>query len=64
MSSMTEPRMLKVTLVRSPIGCTVRQRETLRGLGLTRRGKTAIVQDNAASRGRLRAVNHLVEVKS
>ena len=56
--------MLKVTLVRSPIGCTERQRATLRGLGLTRRGRTAIVQDNVASRGRIRRVNHLVEVKS
>jgi large subunit ribosomal protein L30 len=63
-TGMTEARMLKVRLVRSPIGSTDRQRETLRGLGLTRIGKTAIVQDNDASRGRIRRVNHLIEVKS
>jgi large subunit ribosomal protein L30 len=61
---MTEPRMLKVTLLRSPIGSTDRQRRTLRGLGLTRVGKTAIVHDNDASRGRIRRVSHLIEVKS
>jgi len=61
---MTESRMLKVTLRRSPIGCTQRIRDTLRGLGLTRLGKTVIVHDSAPTQGRLRSVAHLVEVKS
>jgi len=56
--------MLKVTLTRSPIGCTDRKRETLRGLGLTRIGKTVIVRDNEANQGRIRAVQHLVVVRS
>ncbi len=56
--------MLKITLTRSPIGCTQRQRQTLRGLGLTRVGKTVIVRDHAAARGRIAAVRHLIEVKS
>lgn len=64
MSAMAEPRMLKVKLVRSAIGCTQRQRHTLRGLGLTRMGKTAIVHDNEPTRGRIRSVAHLIEVKS
>jgi large subunit ribosomal protein L30 len=61
---MSEAGMLKVRLVRSPISTTQRQRETLRGLGLTRMGKTVIVHDTAPMRGRIRAVNHLIEVKS
>jgi large subunit ribosomal protein L30 len=61
---MSEPGMLKVRLIRSPISTTQRQRATLRGLGLTHMGKTVIVHDNAPTRGRIRAVNHLVEVKS
>lgn len=61
---MAEPQMLKVRLVRSPIGCTKRQRDTLRGLGLTRVGKAVIVHDNAPTQGRIRTVGHLVEVKS
>jgi large subunit ribosomal protein L30 len=63
-NAMAEPSMLKVRLARSPIGCTQRQRQTLRGLGLTRVGKTVIVDDNEATRGRIRAVAHLVEVNS
>jgi large subunit ribosomal protein L30 len=56
--------MLKVTLVRSPIGGTHRQRQTLRALGLTRLRKTVIVRDNEPTRGRLRTVGHLIEVQS
>jgi large subunit ribosomal protein L30 len=56
--------MLRVTLVRSAIGCTQRQRQTLRGLGLTRLRKTVIVRDNEPMRGRLRTVGHLVAVES
>ena len=63
-SERTEPPMLKITLRRSPIGCTQRIRHTLRGLGLKRLGRTVIVRDSAPTQGRLRAVAHLVEVKS
>jgi large subunit ribosomal protein L30 len=56
--------MLKVTLVRSPIGSTEQVRETLRALGLSRMGKTVIVHDNEPTQGRIRRVAHLVEVKS
>ncbi len=45
--------MLKVTLVRSAIGGTHRQRQTLRALGLNRIRKTVIVRDNEPMRGRL-----------
>jgi len=55
--------MLKVTQVRSSIGCTQRQRQTLKGLGLTRNGKTVIVRDSATTQGRLRKVAHLIEVR-
>jgi len=60
---MAESRMLKVTLVRSPIGGTDRQRQTLRALGLTRLRKTVVVRDNDPTRGRLRTVGHLIEVQ-
>jgi large subunit ribosomal protein L30 len=61
---MAEPKMLKLTLRRSPIGSTQRQRQTLRGLGLTRVGQTVIVHENPPTRGRIRAVQHLLEVNS
>jgi large subunit ribosomal protein L30 len=59
-----EGRMLKVTLRGSPIGRTERQRQTLRGLGLTRVGRTVVVRENAAVIGMLQKVAHLVQVES
>jgi len=56
-------RMVKVTLRRSGIGTTPRQRLTLRGLGLSRIGKSVIVKDSAPIRGMIRAVAHLVETE-
>jgi large subunit ribosomal protein L30 len=53
-------KMLRVTQVRSAIGGTRRQRESLRGLGLRGIGGSAIVQDNAATRGLIVRVQHLV----
>jgi large subunit ribosomal protein L30 len=54
---------LKVTLVRSGIGCPDRQRQTLRGLGLTKLHTSRILQDNPAIRGMIRKVSHLVKVE-
>jgi len=56
-------RMIKVTLRRSPIGTSPRQRLTLRGLGLTRLGMSVIRKDSPAVRGMLRAVAHLVSAE-
>jgi len=56
-------RMLKIRLRRSPIGTSPRQRETLRGLGLRRVGKSVILKDSPAVRGMLLAVAHLVAVE-
>jgi ribosomal protein L30 len=56
-------KMLRVTQKRSAIGGTRRQRESLRGLGLTRVGASAIVPDNPATRGLIRRVEHLLAVE-
>jgi len=56
--------MLKVTLTGSPIGYPRRQRETLRGLGLTRRGRTVRLADGPAVRGMIGKIAHLVRVES
>lgn len=60
---MVEQKTLKITLTGSAIGCTRRQRETLRGLGLRRREQSAIVKDSPAVRGMVRKVGHLVRVE-
>ncbi len=64
MSMETSPlnKTLRITLRRSGIGCPKRQRETLRGLGLTYTGKTVLRRDCPALQGMIRKVAHLVEV--
>ena len=54
-------KMIKVTLRRSEIGTSPRQRLTLRGLGLKRVGGSVIVKDSAAVRGMIAKVAHLVD---
>lgn len=51
-----------VTLKRSVIGCTKDQRETVRCLGLRKRHQTVEVADNAANRGQIMKVQHLIDV--
>jgi len=54
---------LKATLRRSAIGTNPNQRLTLRGLGLTRIGKTVTLKDSPSVRGMLRTVAHLIETE-
>lgn len=56
-------KKFRVTLKRSLIGCTEKQRETVRCLGLKRRHHEVVVADHPAVRGQLMKVQHLVEVK-
>jgi len=54
---------LRVKLVKSPIGYPKRQRETLKGMGLTRLNKEVILKDTPPVRGMIKKVAHLVEVR-
>jgi large subunit ribosomal protein L30 len=54
---------LKITQVRSTIGARWKQRESLRTLGLRKVRQSVIREDNAATRGLIAAVRHLVEVE-
>lgn len=54
---------LKVTLIRSGIGRPRKQKDTIRGLGLTRMHKSVLLNDTPATRGMIRAVHHLVTVE-
>jgi len=57
-----EGKRIKITLVRSGIHRPETQRQTLRGLGLTRLNKTVSLKDDPAIRGMIRKVSHLVKV--
>lgn len=54
---------LKITLVKSPIGAIPKQKATVAALGLTKTGKTVEQPDNAAIRGMIQNVRHLVKVE-
>jgi large subunit ribosomal protein L30 len=55
--------MLKVTLKKSRIKATKSQRETIRGLGLTRINSSRVLEDTPAIRGMAGKVGHLVDVE-
>ena len=56
-------KMLKITLVKSPIGAVPTNRATLAALGLSKIGKTNELPDNDAVRGMIKQVCHLVKVE-
>jgi large subunit ribosomal protein L30 len=54
---------LRITLTRGLIGCTERQRETVRTLGLRSIRDQVERDDTPAVRGAVRAIAHLVDVE-
>ncbi len=54
---------LKVTQVRSTIGCRPNQRATLQTLGLRRINHTVVKEDRPEIRGMIFTVRHLVRVE-
>jgi len=56
-------KKLRITLVKSPIGYSRRQKGTVKALGLRRLNQSVVQEDNAVIRGMVTKVNHLVEVE-
>jgi large subunit ribosomal protein L30 len=54
---------LRITLVRSPIGNTERQKATARALGLRRLNQVVDQPDNPAVRGMIFTIQHLLRVE-
>lgn len=54
--------MIRVRLVRSPIGTKERVRQTVKGLGLGKLGSERLLKRSAPVEGMLRRVKHLVAV--
>jgi large subunit ribosomal protein L30 len=57
-------KRLKITWVKSAIGYNVRQKKTVRALGLRHLGQTVEQSDTAVIRGMIDKVAHLVRVES
>jgi len=58
-----EGKLLRITLVHSPIGYPLRQKRTVRALGLRRMHQTVEHPDNPAIRGMLASIPHLLQVE-
>lgn len=56
-------RKLRVTLRKSAIGYSKRQKATVRALGLRRLGQSVEQEDTPVLRGMIAKVSHLVEVQ-
>ena len=54
---------LKITLVKSTIGAIPKHKKTVEALGLKKLHKTVELPDNAATRGMIHQVKHLVKVE-
>ncbi|MFQ6099021.1 MAG: 50S ribosomal protein L30 [Armatimonadota bacterium] len=60
---MGDDKKLKITQVRSVIGCPRGQRRTMRALGLRRLGHSVVKDDRPEIRGMIQRVSHLVQVE-
>jgi large subunit ribosomal protein L30 len=56
-------RLLRITLTKSPIGYSYRQKRTVQALGLRRMHQVVEMEDTPAVRGMIDKVRHLVIVE-
>ncbi len=59
----SKEKILHLTLVKSPIGYSARQKATIRAIGFRRLHQTLEKVDTPSLRGMLDRVSHLVQVK-
>ncbi len=57
-------KTLIVKLIRSPIGCKIDHRATVRGLGLRKMNSTSILIDTVQVRGMINKISYLVQVQA
>jgi large subunit ribosomal protein L30 len=64
MADMTStPKQLRITLVRSALGYSLKHKATVRAMGLNRLHQTVVQTDTPQLRGMLAKVAHLVTVE-
>ena len=56
-------KMLKITLIKSPIGAVPKHRRTVEAMGLTKMHKTVTIPDNAATRGQIQQIGYMLKVE-
>ncbi|HEX6306114.1 MAG TPA: 50S ribosomal protein L30 [Anaerolineales bacterium] len=63
MAKKKKEKVVRITLVRSPIGYSQRQKNTIRALGLLKMNQTVEHLDGPSLRGMIDKVSHLVQVE-
>ena len=56
-------KMLKITLVKSPIGAVPKNRATIEAMGLTKLNKSVILPDNHCTTGMIQKVGYMLKVE-
>lgn len=64
MARKSKEKLIRVTLVKSPIGYSERQKRTVRALGLRRMNDSVEHKDTDVVRGMIAKVSHLLEVEA
>lgn len=62
MAEQEQAKMIRIKLVRSPIGYTENQKRTVKALGLHKLNQVVEKPDNPAVRGMIGTVAHMLEV--
>ena len=60
---MAKKKIVKVTLIKSPIGTLPKHKLCLKGLGLRRMHQSVEVEDTPAVRGMIKKVNYMLAVE-
>ncbi|MEE8390260.1 MAG: 50S ribosomal protein L30 [Anaerolineae bacterium] len=63
MSAAKKGKQLRITLTKSPIGYSYKQKRTVRALGLRRMNQTVEQEDTPVIQGMIAKVSHLVLVE-
>lgn len=63
MAKKSEDKSVKITLVKSTIGCLKKQKATVEALGLKKIGSSNVLEDTEVLRGMINVVSHLVKVE-
>ncbi len=60
---MADTKKLKITLIKSTIGAVPKNRNIVQSMGFKKLGSSVVLPDNAATRGQIRQISHMVKVE-
>ena len=63
MTETAEPKMLRITYIRSSIGFSEKHKATVRALGLRKLNQSVVLPESLSLRGMLIKINRLVNIE-